>query len=117
MIVMSTAITVAIVEDNRGTREGLVELLGRTQNLHCVGAYASGEDAVRDLPAQKPRAEIPRRPRHQDDPKLAQRLPKLRANRRPGHPQHAIRQPQADKRDKRKTNQYRRSTPPHGHRS
>ena len=55
MIVMSTAITVAIVEDNRGTREGLVELLGRTQNLQCVGSYASGEDAVRDLPAQKPK--------------------------------------------------------------
>jgi DNA-binding NarL/FixJ family response regulator len=52
---MSTPITVAIVEDNRGTREGLVELLGRTQNLQCVGSYASGEDAVRDLPAHKPK--------------------------------------------------------------
>ena len=52
---MSTPITVAIVEDNRGTREGLVELLGRTQNLQCVGSYASGEDAVRELPAQKPK--------------------------------------------------------------
>ena len=52
---VATPITVAIVEDNRGTREGLVELLGRTQNLQCVGSYASGEDAVRDLPAQKPK--------------------------------------------------------------
>ncbi|HWC59487.1 MAG TPA: response regulator transcription factor [Verrucomicrobiae bacterium] len=50
-----TPITVAIVEDNRGTREGLVELLGRAPNLQCVGAYASGEDAVRDLPGQKPK--------------------------------------------------------------
>ena len=45
----------AIVEDNRGTREGLVELLGRAQNLRCVAAYANGEDAVRDLPTQKPK--------------------------------------------------------------
>ena len=52
---MSTPITVAIVEDNRGTREGLVELLGRSENLHCVGAYASGEEAVRELPARHPR--------------------------------------------------------------
>ena len=52
---MSTPITVAIVEDNRGTREGLVELLGRAQNLQCVGAYANGEDAVRELPSHKPK--------------------------------------------------------------
>src|SRR5215469_15897975 len=52
---MSTPITVAIVEDNRGTREGLVELLGRAKNLQCVGSYASGEDALRDLPAQQPK--------------------------------------------------------------
>jgi DNA-binding NarL/FixJ family response regulator len=51
----SPPITVAIVEDNRGTREGLVELLGRAQNLQCVAACASGEDAVRDLPIQKPK--------------------------------------------------------------
>jgi len=48
-------ITVAIVEDNRGTREGLVELLGRAPNLHCVGAWGSGEDAVRELPSHKPK--------------------------------------------------------------
>lgn len=52
---MSTPITVAIVEDNRGTREGLVELLGRSQNLRCVGAYATGEEAVREIPTQQPR--------------------------------------------------------------
>jgi DNA-binding NarL/FixJ family response regulator len=52
---MSTPITVAVVEDNRGTREGLVELLGRSQNLRCVGAYATGEDAVRELPTHHPR--------------------------------------------------------------
>lgn len=52
---MNAPITVAIVEDNRGTREGLVELLGRAPNLQCVGAYASGEEAVRDLPGRQPR--------------------------------------------------------------
>ena len=52
---MSTPITVAIVEDNRGTREGLVELLGRSENLRCVGAYATGEEAVRELPTRHPR--------------------------------------------------------------
>lgn len=51
----TTPITVAIVEDNRGTREGLVELLGRTKNLRCIGAYGSGEEALRGLPTQKPR--------------------------------------------------------------
>jgi DNA-binding NarL/FixJ family response regulator len=50
-----TPITVGIVEDNRGTREGLVELLGRAQNLQCVGAWGSGEDAVRELPSHKPK--------------------------------------------------------------
>jgi|SRR5882724_130643 len=51
----NTPITVAIVEDNRGTRESLVELLGRAPNLQCVAAYANGEDAVRELPNQKPK--------------------------------------------------------------
>jgi DNA-binding NarL/FixJ family response regulator len=47
-------INVAVVEDNRGTRESLVELLGRSSGLCCVGAHATGEEALRDLPAQRP---------------------------------------------------------------
>ena len=47
-------ISVAIVEDVRGTRENLVELLNRAPGLRCVGASSSGEDAVRDLPALAP---------------------------------------------------------------
>jgi len=47
-------INVAVVEDNRGTRESLVELLGRSAGLCCVGAHATGEDALRDLPGQQP---------------------------------------------------------------
>jgi DNA-binding NarL/FixJ family response regulator len=42
-------INVAIVEDDRGTRESLVELLGRSPGLHCVGSHATGEEALRDL--------------------------------------------------------------------
>jgi DNA-binding NarL/FixJ family response regulator len=51
---MNTRINVAIVEDNRGTRESLTELLGRSTGLRCVGDHGSGEEALKDLPAQKP---------------------------------------------------------------
>ena len=47
-------ISVALVEDSRGTRESLTELLGRAPSLRCVGAHANGEDALRDCPAQQP---------------------------------------------------------------
>lgn len=48
------AITVSIVEDSRGTRESLVELLGRAPGLRCVGALANGEQALRDILVEKP---------------------------------------------------------------
>jgi len=48
------AISVSIVEDNRGTRESLKELLGRAQGLRCLGAYASGEEALRRIPEESP---------------------------------------------------------------
>src|SRR5437588_5398734 len=48
------AISVSIVEDNRGTRESLKELLGRAQGLCCLGAYASGEEALRKIPDESP---------------------------------------------------------------
>ena len=47
-------ITVSIVEDSRGTRESLSELLRRAPGLKCLGAYASGEQALRELPSQIP---------------------------------------------------------------
>jgi len=47
-------IRVSIVEDSRGTRESLTELLGRASTLRCVGAHPTGEDALRDIPAQEP---------------------------------------------------------------
>ena len=47
-------IRVSIVEDNRDTRESLNELLNRAPALHCVGAHSSGEEALRQIPAELP---------------------------------------------------------------
>jgi len=48
------SIAIAIVEDNNGLREGFSALLNRTPGMSCVGAYATAEDAVRDMPTAKP---------------------------------------------------------------
>src|SRR6185369_14217816 len=48
------AIRVSIVEDNAGIRKSFVALLNETPGLCCVGAYASAEEAVHQMPAQKP---------------------------------------------------------------
>jgi len=47
-------IRVSIVEDSRGTRESLAELLGRAPALSCVGAHSNGEEALRQIPVEKP---------------------------------------------------------------
>jgi DNA-binding NarL/FixJ family response regulator len=47
-------IRVSIVEDNRGTRESLAELLGRSPALRFVGAHPDGEQALRSIPAERP---------------------------------------------------------------
>jgi DNA-binding NarL/FixJ family response regulator len=47
-------IRVSIVEDNRGTRESLSELLGRSTALRCVGAHPNGEEALRQIPVEAP---------------------------------------------------------------
>jgi DNA-binding NarL/FixJ family response regulator len=47
-------IRVSIVEDNRGTRESLSELLARAPALRCVGAHPNGEEALRHIPAEEP---------------------------------------------------------------
>jgi len=47
-------IKVSIVEDNRGTRESLTELLGRAPALRCVGAHPTGEEALQRIPAEEP---------------------------------------------------------------
>jgi DNA-binding NarL/FixJ family response regulator len=47
-------ITVSIIEDDRDTRESLATLLTQTAGLRCLAAYASAEDALRAIPANKP---------------------------------------------------------------
>jgi DNA-binding NarL/FixJ family response regulator len=48
------SVRVSIVEDNTGTRESIAALLGRAPGLELAGAHATGEDALRDLPGQRP---------------------------------------------------------------
>lgn len=45
---------VAVVEDNRALREQLIGILNSADDIHCVGAYASAEEALDHLPATNP---------------------------------------------------------------
>jgi len=45
---------VAVVEDNQVLREQLVQILGSAYDIHCVGAYASAEEALKNLPSANP---------------------------------------------------------------
>jgi DNA-binding NarL/FixJ family response regulator len=51
---MTMNITVSIVEDNRGTRDNLVELLNRAPHVRCLSVYGSGETALAGIPAENP---------------------------------------------------------------
>jgi DNA-binding NarL/FixJ family response regulator len=46
--------TVVIVEDDRGLREQLVQILEAVQDIKCIGAYASGEEAVPKILEKRP---------------------------------------------------------------
>lgn len=48
------AISISIVEDNRGTRESLAELCNEAPNLRCVGVHATAEAALEKIPLEKP---------------------------------------------------------------
>ena len=48
------AITVSLVEDDRDTRERLELLLNGAANVRCLKTYATGEDALRGIPAVRP---------------------------------------------------------------
>ena len=54
MIVEVMAIKVCIVEDNTGMRESFAQLLNQAPGVRCLHAYASGEEAVRDMPSRQP---------------------------------------------------------------
>lgn len=51
-------ITVAIVEDDSRIRENLTTILDEEPDLECVGAFATGEEAVQILPKLKPKVVI-----------------------------------------------------------
>lgn len=74
-------IRVSIVEDNRGTRESLTELLGRAGALRCVGAHPDGEEALAQIPTEEPDVvlmdiNLPRMNGIECVSKLKQRMPK-----------------------------------------
>jgi len=47
-------ITVSIVEDAAGVREGLVRLLDGSPGFRCVASYPNGETALAEIPAHPP---------------------------------------------------------------
>ena len=47
-------ITVSIVEDAAGVREGLVRLLNSSPGFRCIASYPTGEAALAEIPAQPP---------------------------------------------------------------
>jgi DNA-binding NarL/FixJ family response regulator len=46
--------TLAVVEDDAGTRDKLVALLNASPGYHCLGACASGEEALAQIPHWRP---------------------------------------------------------------
>jgi len=48
------SIKISIVEDQPEMRESLVAWLGDAPGLRCVGAHATGEDALKKIPAENP---------------------------------------------------------------
>lgn len=43
---------VAVVEDDRQLRDQLVEILSMAPDIRCVGAYQTGEEALKKIPSQ-----------------------------------------------------------------
>ncbi len=46
--------TVVIVEDDRGLREKLVQILESASDLKCLGAFMSGEEALPKILEKRP---------------------------------------------------------------
>jgi DNA-binding NarL/FixJ family response regulator len=46
--------TVAIVEDNQGLQKQMVELIGTASDIRCLGAFGSGEEALKRIPPLSP---------------------------------------------------------------
>ncbi|HYK90228.1 MAG TPA: response regulator transcription factor [Acidobacteriota bacterium] len=50
----SQTIAIAIIEDQREVREGLMMLINGTSGFRCTGAFRSMEDALREIPRSLP---------------------------------------------------------------
>lgn len=48
------SIKIAIVEDDANVRASMEKILDRPPDCSCVGSYASGEEALREIPKLKP---------------------------------------------------------------
>ena len=75
---------VAIVEDNRTTREGLETIVNLSPDFQCVCTCASAEEALRVLPGHQPDLELmdiqlPNMSGVDCVPRLKEALPELRA--------------------------------------
>jgi DNA-binding NarL/FixJ family response regulator len=46
--------SVVVVEDDREVREQIVAILGLAPGIRCIGAFATGEEALAKIPAQHP---------------------------------------------------------------
>jgi len=46
--------TVAVVEDDRGLRGQLLQILDNIRDIECIGAFASAEEALQVIPQKKP---------------------------------------------------------------
>lgn len=51
---MNAKKTVVIVEDNRGLRDQLLQILGSAPDIRCTGTFASGETALPGILEKKP---------------------------------------------------------------
>jgi DNA-binding NarL/FixJ family response regulator len=51
---LTSAIRLAVVEDNLPFRRGLRAIFDLTPGIECVGMYATGEEALRELPRVAP---------------------------------------------------------------
>lgn len=51
---MADPIRVALIEDQRATREGLTQLINGSGGFYVVGRYASGEEALKRIAADQP---------------------------------------------------------------
>ena len=46
--------SVAVVEDDQGLRDQIVEILNAAPDIKCVGAFASGEEGLKGIPMRSP---------------------------------------------------------------